>query len=137
MADIIIICGIIEHKGRILIGKKIECEHPVDLGGKWHLPGGRLEKGESLEEGLKREIKEETNLDVEVKENLGSNIVTVKDRGSAKTLFFRCIPKNHDAKPSSDLQEIKWVKKQDVLKILEEPFINLLSKRVMEFFKTR
>lgn len=32
----------------------------------WSLPGGRLERGESLEQGLKRELKEETGLDVQI-----------------------------------------------------------------------
>ena len=32
----------------------------------WSLPEGRLERGESLEQGLKRELKEETGLDVQV-----------------------------------------------------------------------
>ena len=32
--------------------------------GNWCIPGGALELKESLEEGLKREVKEETNLDI-------------------------------------------------------------------------
>ena len=32
----------------------------------WSLPGGRLERGETLEQGLKREFKEETGLDADV-----------------------------------------------------------------------
>ncbi len=32
--------------------------------GEWCVPGGAIELGESLEEALKREIKEETNLDI-------------------------------------------------------------------------
>lgn len=32
----------------------------------WAPPGGRLEKDENPEEGLKREIKEETNFDIEI-----------------------------------------------------------------------
>lgn len=31
----------------------------------WSLPGGRLERGETIEQGLKREFKEETGLDIE------------------------------------------------------------------------
>ena len=39
--------------------------------GLWSIPGGRVEKGEYLTEALVREVKEETNLDVEVKDLLG------------------------------------------------------------------
>jgi len=34
--------------------------------GFWHAPGGKLEAGESLVEGVRREVKEETGLDVAI-----------------------------------------------------------------------
>ncbi len=37
----------------------------------WNLPGGGLEKGESPWNGVKREVKEETGLDVEITELVG------------------------------------------------------------------
>ena len=43
--------------------------------GFWSVPGGKLEPGESLAEACQREIKEETGLDIEVK-----NIVAVVER---------------------------------------------------------
>ena len=36
------------------------------LAGRWSLPGGTLELGETLETGVAREMREETSLDVEV-----------------------------------------------------------------------
>lgn len=49
--------AIIEHGGKILIVQ--------DDKGKWQLPGGRLHIGEQPVEGLKREIKEELDVEIE------------------------------------------------------------------------
>lgn len=38
--------------------------------GKWEVPGGKMEFGETTEETFKREVKEESGLDIEVGENL-------------------------------------------------------------------
>ena len=40
--------------------------------GQWSLPGGFLELGETLEEGAKRELKEETNLNGDVVKLIGN-----------------------------------------------------------------
>jgi len=44
--------------------------------GFWHVPGGKLEAGESLVEGVRREVKEETGLDV----NIGPIMAVVERR---------------------------------------------------------
>lgn len=52
------------HNGEILIVKRHhKCRTDA---GKWELPGGKVEKGESFDDALVREIKEETNLDSKV-----------------------------------------------------------------------
>lgn len=57
------------HKGeKVLITRR----PPAGLlGGLWEFPGGKVEEDESLEEGLRREIREELGLEIEVCEELG------------------------------------------------------------------
>ena len=50
---------------KVLLGKHVP-ERKGFWAGKWICPGGRLEPGETIKEGVTREVKEETNLDVEL-----------------------------------------------------------------------
>lgn len=52
--------AIIERDGRYLIAKRKKGTH---LGGKWEFPGGSVEKGETPEECLNRELREEFGID--------------------------------------------------------------------------
>ena len=63
--------AIIEKDGRILIDQRNSKYH---LSGKWELPGGKIEVGETPEVCLARELKEEFDIDVSVGDFLGSNI---------------------------------------------------------------
>lgn len=62
-------------------------EEPFE--GSWHLPGGFVRKGENLIEAVKRKAKEETGLEVDVKEPIG--IYELYDpRGHIVTIVWRC-----------------------------------------------
>lgn len=54
--------AVIVNDGRVVIVKR----RFEPLAGRWSLPGGTLELGETLEAGVVREMREETGLDVEV-----------------------------------------------------------------------
>jgi|TARA_Y100000310_G_scaffold82857_1_gene79466 8-oxo-dGTP diphosphatase len=60
---VIITAIVLNEDNKFLLVKRKENQeiHP----GKWLLPGGKLEEDESLFQALKREIKEETNLEIE------------------------------------------------------------------------
>jgi ADP-ribose pyrophosphatase YjhB (NUDIX family) len=60
--------GVLERDGRVLLAKRA-IEPRL---GHWDIPGGFLEEGEEPLEGLRREFKEETGLDVEPAEWLGA-----------------------------------------------------------------
>jgi len=51
---------LIENDEILLVQQKVSDKR------NWSLPGGRLEQGETLQQGLVREMKEETGLDVEL-----------------------------------------------------------------------
>ncbi|MBN1177601.1 MAG: A/G-specific adenine glycosylase [Anaerolineae bacterium] len=72
--------------GRILIAQRAYDDF---LGGMWEFPGGKKEDGETLEDGLAREMKEELDIDVEV----GALLTAVKHAYThfRITLYaFRC-----------------------------------------------
>ncbi len=82
--------------------------------GEWSLPGGLLELGESLQDGVRQEIKEETGLDVDV-----GPIIETFDRvhrdelGKIRYHFvivdFVCWSRGGEAVPSSDADGVAWV----------------------------
>ena len=75
--------------------------------GEWSLPGGLLELGESLQDAARREIKEETGLDIEVGPVIETfDRVHRDDQGRIRYHFvivdFVCWPQAGDAVPGSD-----------------------------------
>ena len=66
--------------------------------GKFSLPGGGVETGEMIEEGLKREILEETGIDVDVRELIHFNenyfyYDPLDEAFQSYQYFFLCSPK--------------------------------------------
>jgi 8-oxo-dGTP diphosphatase len=62
-----VVCGVIERDGRYLLVKR---PRDVMYAKHWEFPGGKVEEGETLKEALQRELKEELDIYVEVKDAL-------------------------------------------------------------------
>jgi 8-oxo-dGTP diphosphatase len=82
--------------------------------GEWSLPGGLLELGESLQEAVRREIKEETSLDIEVGPVIETfDRVHRDDAGKIRYHFvivdFVCWSSGGEAIPGSDADGVAWV----------------------------
>lgn len=61
--------AIFDEKGRLFIAKR--GEKARNERGKWEIPGGSVEFGETFEQAIKREIKEELDIEIEITELLG------------------------------------------------------------------
>lgn len=89
------------------------------LPGFWEIPGGGLDFGENPEEGLKREIKEECGLEIEV---INPVVVTdyFMDKDDKKIhrveINFMCRLKSEDQNIalSEEHTESKWVKREEL-----------------------
>ncbi len=81
-------------------------------GGSWSLPGGAVKRGETLEKAVIREVKEETNLNIEVGEIVAINEAMVKEKGH-HAIFFTFNAKIIDGEISvvnkDEIIEIEWV----------------------------
>lgn len=65
MAPIIVAAALIQDSGRFLVSQRKSTAHQAL---KWEFPGGKLENGETPEECLRREVKEELGIEIAVGE---------------------------------------------------------------------
>ena len=59
----VVVAAAIERDGHYLVARRTR---PADVAGRWEFPGGKVEAGETEEQALIREIREELGVDVEV-----------------------------------------------------------------------
>ncbi len=112
-----------DDKGRILLVK-----HKPERGGfwqgKWICPGGELELGETIGEGIKREVKEETGLEIELVKPLSAFDRIVKSAGEVRlhVVYIDYIVKlvGGELKVNSDVGKALWVKKDELDRIWED-----------------
>ncbi len=81
----------------------------------WDIIGGFLELGESPEEGVRREIKEETSLEIELIDLLGI-FMDEYGPGGESTLNICYLAKivSGQAKPADDIDELRWFTASDI-----------------------
>ena len=103
-----VVAGIIYKEDKFLIAQR---NLKKAQGGLWEFPGGKLEKGETYEEALKREIKEEFNADIEVEKYIGENIHHYPEK-DIKLLFYKA-KLISDKIELTEHEDLRWITKQD------------------------
>ena len=124
---IVAVGGLIYNKeGEVLVAKSIRKN-------TWSFLGGQVEVGENLEEALKREIYEESGVEVKVRNLVGiySNVQqTLWHDGhtivpTKITLDFKCDYLSGTPRISNETSEVIWVKPNEALKLFTHPVFSL------------
>src|SRR5512142_2673335 len=94
--------------------------------GKWVVPGGHIELGERMEDALRREVKEETNLDIRDIEFICFQEFVYDERfwRQCHFIFFDyvCKTDSTEVKLNDEAQEYLWVTLDEVLNMPVEHY---------------
>ena len=105
--------AVIVEEGRVLLVRR----GSEPLKGHWTLPGGVLEVGESLIEGVAREVKEETGLEVEVIELIELLDRIHRDNGRVRYHYviadYLCRVTGGELRAASDADAVRWVERTE------------------------
>lgn len=106
-SPLLVVAAVLEQADRILIGqrKRDARKHPL----KWEFPGGKVEAGESPEEGLSRELREELGIEAVIGAQLDSyEFFYPGSERSTQLLFYR-VTEFSGTPQNLDFEQILWV----------------------------
>lgn len=101
--------ALIFRAGKLLITQRQAKSH---LGGLWEFPGGKLEPGETFEQCLVREIREEIGVEILVGELFEEIAHDYSDK-SVHLKFFTCKLVSGEPQPL-DCAAVKWIGKSEL-----------------------
>jgi len=118
-----------DEKGRCLLLKRSMSSRGNP--GRWDLPGGKMEVWENLEQGLLREVAEETGLTISLQRVLGAAESESPTNRVAHLILEGCV-ESGQVHLSSEHDEHAWVNHQGLAKVdlIEQfrPFVQIYSR---------
>jgi len=115
---------VVDEEGRLLLARRAR---EPELG-KWDLPGGFLEEGEAPLDGIRRELREETGLEVEPLEFVGVWTDRYGDGGEAPltlNLYWTARPTAGGMQAADDVSELRWFPPEELPSDGEMAFWNV------------
>lgn len=100
---------IFDDKDRVLLVKR---KNPPNQG-MWAIPGGKVKFGETLDEAIKRELKEETSLEVKPTKLLAI-VEIIKEGFHYVILDYICEVIGGELKPASDALDARFLSLEEI-----------------------
>jgi 8-oxo-dGTP diphosphatase len=129
--------GVIIHEGRALLIRR----GSEPLRGEWSIPGGTLELGETLAEGVVRELREETGIEVRVLGQIEVFERIFTEKGGEKTkekkqpryhfviVDYLCERISGEARAGSDVTDVAYAREEELEKFhLTETALRVIRK---------
>ena len=118
---------VINSQGQWLVVKKAYS----GLKGRWSLPAGFVNEGESVDQAILRELKEETGLDCEVSGLIGFRSGVIREEISDNMAIFYCQRKDEEQRltiQEEELLEVGWIDPQE---LVNDPMASVLIKEIV------
>jgi NAD+ diphosphatase len=104
---------VVDGKGRVLLARR----RAEPFRGRWDIPGGFLEEGEHPLDGLRRELHEETGLEVEPLDFLGAWMDRYGGDSTAEAtlnLYWTARVVSGEPQPADDVDALQWFAADDL-----------------------
>lgn len=105
-----VVGAIIKDGNRYLVGQR--AVHKAQ-GGLWEFMGGKVEPGETPEDALARECREELALEIE-KERIIDSVVHEYPEKTIRLTLIACVPKEGSTPKALEHQQIRWVTRDEM-----------------------
>ena len=110
MTERIVVGAALLDEGRLLAARR---SAPEELAGRWELPGGKVEPGETPEAALVRELREELGVDAEVIERV-PGVWPLKPPYVLHVWTVRLLAGSAEPKPLQDHDALRWLTPAEV-----------------------